>query len=425
MRLVYLANSRIPSGAANSIHVMRMCNAFAQIGHDVHLISPLQTTRSSGVFDVFSHYGVPNSFRIHHPSPVSLGVGKKRLYAAQMVQAAATLMPDLVYARSLPAALIAAAQGLPVCYELHHLPEQDHLLVAPVKRLRVYIEALRRKHWLGDQRLLELSQIGALDDPRLMFKRLVSSSNLVCAVTITHALKRAVLARYPELERRILVAPDGADPSPKDIPTTTLQGPQQKLTVGYTGQLYPGKGIELIANLAKMCPWATFHIIGGNGRELSYWRKKLRNDRNVYLYGSVPPKDVKGYIRAVDVCLLPNQRQMYAHSHKRRSGAEIGEFTSPLKLFEYMAEGKAIIASDLSVIKEILINNRNALIRPPDDTKQWSKALCLLKDDINLRKSLGHNAKVDFENNYTWENRARLILDPCTQNLSRYCDVKE
>lgn len=80
-------------------------------------------------------------------------------------------------------------------------------------------------------------------------------------------------------------------------------------------------------------------------------------------------------------------------------------------MFEYMAAGKAIIASDLDVLREILVHQKNALLCPPDDPAAWAHSLNKLNEDRRLLSALGQQAKQDFQQNYTWSIRAQYILD--------------
>jgi glycosyltransferase involved in cell wall biosynthesis len=84
---------------------------------------------------------------------------------------------------------------------------------------------------------------------------------------------------------------------------------------------------------------------------------------------------------------------------------------SPLKAFEYMAYGLPIIASDLPVLREILEHERNALLVDPQDLAAWERALRRLVQDRSLRMRLGRTARTTFLQKYTWEQRARKIVE--------------
>jgi len=91
------------------------------------------------------------------------------------------------------------------------------------------------------------------------------------------------------------------------------------------------------------------------------------------------------YINALDICLLPNQKIVVSivgeADDKYTQERNYGDVTSPLKMFQYMAHKKPIIASDLPVLREVL-NNNNAILIPPDDIDAWVKAIYKLKMKI-------------------------------------------
>jgi glycosyltransferase involved in cell wall biosynthesis len=106
------------------------------------------------------------------------------------------------------------------------------------------------------------------------------------------------------------------------------------------------------------------------------------------------------------VVLAPFQRRITIAGE-----GDIANWTSPLKVFEYMAAGKAILCSDLPVLREVMRDGDNCLLLPPDDVDAWSAALERLRDDGDLRARLGKNARLDFLEHYTWKARASRVLD--------------
>jgi glycosyltransferase involved in cell wall biosynthesis len=108
----------------------------------------------------------------------------------------------------------------------------------------------------------------------------------------------------------------------------------------------------------------------------------------------------------MDVLVLPNQEMV-----SDVSGKEIGAWTSPLKMFEYMAHGKAILSSDLRVLKEVLEDEVNCLTCMPSSIDDWNAKLNSLVNNRGLRIRLGASAKQKFEQNYTWKHRAEEVLN--------------
>lgn len=370
MRLVYLAESIIPSRAANSVHVMKMCQAFAQNGHDVTLIVPQKPNIEPGVDDVFSFYDVDRCFEIQRVAwfPIK---GKVQLYGVMSSGAAARVNPDLVYGRFLSGCAMSAFRGLPVVYEAH----------APVRDLG------RIAHFL--------------------FRKMIRRLNYRATVVISKALRDYYVKTYGILGDRVFVAHDGANPVDHTIEPIQLNDGSGEIHVGYIGGLYAGKGMELIAEIAPRCPWAQFHIVGGTTDDIQKWRDVLRDTANVTFHGFQPPSETERYRATFDVVLAPYQKHVLGHGDR----GEIGQWMSPLKLFEYMASGKAIVCSDLPVLREVLSHEQNAMLCPADDPEAWRVALERLRNDPALRERLGRQAQEDFKAHYTWRERARRLIE--------------
>ncbi|MCK7516000.1 MAG: glycosyltransferase [Desulfobacterales bacterium] len=182
-----------------------------------------------------------------------------------------------------------------------------------------------------------------------------------------------------------------------------MQGRENALKVGYVGHLYKGKGMEIIEKIAPKLPDIDFHIIGGLEEDINYWKAR-NNYPNLIFHGFIEQGQVSKYINSLDICLLPNQKKVLVGNN-----INIGDYTSPLKMFDYMAHKKAIIASDLPVLREVL-NEENAVLIAPDNVEGWIQAIEKLKDE-KLREKLANKAYNDFIEKYTWEKRVQVIIE--------------
>jgi glycosyltransferase involved in cell wall biosynthesis len=172
-----------------------------------------------------------------------------------------------------------------------------------------------------------------------------------------------------------------------------------KLAV-YTGHLYTWKGAGVFAEAVSKAEGLRGLLVGGRQDDVERMRRTVTENgwRNVEIVGHVSPSEVPYYQAAADILVLPNSAQ-----------AEISRsYTSPLKLFEYMAAGRPIIASDLSSLREIL-NEDNALLVTPDDPAALAAALHQLLADSALGQRLANRARLDVEA-YSWQSRAEQIL---------------
>jgi glycosyltransferase involved in cell wall biosynthesis len=105
-------------------------------------------------------------------------------------------------------------------------------------------------------------------------------------------------------------------------------------------------------------------------------------------------------------------------------GGDVGRWMSPLKIFEYMAAGKAILASDLPVLREILSHGETALLCPPHNIESWIESLNQLQKDPELRALLGNNAKTVFQSQHTWQARAKKVLENImTENIEEHIEL--
>ena len=373
MKILYISKSIIPSRTANSIHVMKMCQAFADNGHEVVLLAPdVKNHYEKDIEDIYEYYGTRKNFNIkklYHPNQK---FGAFLYTLAIFFYLLINKKFDLVYGRFLHGVYLATWLNNKVIYE-SHAPTFD-----------------KKNHRL------------------IVFKNLIKSKYFIKMVVISEALKNMYLEKRYLSNTKIQIAHDGADEVVNFDRKIELLGHKENLKVGYVGHLYKGKGMEVIASLAnKLDDDIEIHIIGGLEKDIKFWKSKI-NSKNIFFYGFIPHKEVSSYINALDVCLLPNQKIVLAHgSESSKEFMNISDFTSPLKLFEYMSHRKPIIASDLAVIREVL-NEKNSILLKCDDIDLWINSIKNLKN-LKNRDLIANQALSDFYN-YSWKNRALLVL---------------
>lgn len=376
-RLVYFSDSYIPSRFANSVQVMKMCKAFASAGAQVTLLAR-RGKEEQGEEDPenpHAYYGVEASFSIGFLPRFPTRMGKY-LYGLLGAAAARLRGAGLVYGRSVEGCYFAALLGIPTVFEAHFPPGE--------------MPSFRRG----------------------LLERLIRSRRFRGLVVISRALRTEFERYFADDNLDALVFPDGADPPGEAVSlpgSLDGWGEEFDLRVGYVGHLYPGKGMEIIQQLARRCPWAEFHVAGGTEPLLREWREICAGMNNVVFHGFLPPARTDGLRLACDVLIAP-----YAANVRTRLNMEIAPWMSPLKLFEYMAAGKPILCSDLPVLREVMEHERNCLLCSPDDPDGWEKALIRLREDGALRERLGNTAREEFLRHYSWDARAAGILKAVT-----------
>jgi len=240
----------------------------------------------------------------------------------------------------------------------------------------------------------------------LLSRLLINNKLLVKLVVITNSLKEEYLARFPRLPgEKVLVAPDGADIPEQAVCLNPDQDKSGKMVIGYVGHLYPGRGIDLIFTLARELPQFIFRIVGGNEQDIAYWQNICRGVDNIEFTGFIPPKELPRVYAGIDLVLAPYQDRVSIPG-----GGDTVRWMSPLKIFEYMAFAKPIIASDLPALREVLTDGVNTLLCRPESTADWARAIRLLEQDKSFHRQIAANAFEDLTSNYTWDKRAALIL---------------
>lgn len=366
MRIAYLCSARIPSRAANSVQTIKMCNAFASNGHELTLLSRQGDAAPESVFE---RYGVPRSFRyVALPQRGVRGTHLLNFLLDVRAELRRRGPFDLYFARDLYSLASVAHEGRPMILEVH-------------RSMRGRRAELMVFDWLWRKR---------------SFKKLV---------VVSHGMKREYLDLFPDFpEERIQVEPGAADAPKAATVIEPWAGRPEALQLGYIGHLYEGRGIEVLVELAARGPEYDVHVVGGNDADVARWRSRGLPS-NLYLHGYVPHARVGSYLARFDVLLAPYQRQVFVDG-----GDETSAIMSPLKLFEYMAAGKAIVSSDLPVLREVLEDGENALLAVPDDVSSWLSAVERLRRDAELREALGRRAFERYRWRHNWAARARAVL---------------
>jgi glycosyltransferase involved in cell wall biosynthesis len=365
------APTYLPARRANTVQVMKMAQALAQIGERVRVLVPAPPTHTQDpTWEMLAeHYGLETQFDVEwtraKPRWRSYDFG---WWAARLAQRNRV---KWMYTRHPQAAAFASLRGIPTILEVHDMPQGT----AGPPLMRMFLRGR------GGQRV----------------------------ITITQALADDLAAAYALPQT--LVLPDGVDwaryANLPDIVEARAQlpVPLDGFVAGYTGHLYPGRGVETLFALAQTRPHITFLVVGGNPSDVEDARRRAESSglSNLILTGFVPNAALPRYQAACDVLLMPYQRQVAASS-----GGDIGRYLSPMKLFEYLACGRPILASALPVFGEVL-NDRNAILLPPDEVTAWAATLDAFVVDPVRRHALGTQARTDAQK-YTWQARARRLL---------------
>ncbi len=391
-QLIYIANIRVPTEKAHGLQIVQNCEAFANAGAHVCLWAArrVNTPAMRAVPDVYAHYGVQRNFDLqrlptldllplvpNRTDPLARVIFYLQLLTFTLSALVALLFShaDVVYSRD-PLVLLAAS-----------LVKPRHTLVYEAHQLAVGRagKALQRT---------VVHRVGSV-------------------ITITAPLREALIEQAGEQQRdKFRVAHDGvragrfAQMPSREQARTQIRWDAQAFIVGYVGRLHTltqDKGLRTVIDAIAQAEGVSLALVGGPddmaAEHRDHWIARGLPSACFLYAGQVPPDAVPLHLAAFDVCVMPHPFTPH-----------FAYYTSPLKLFEYMASGRAIVASDLPGWADVLRDGENALLVPPGDVGAMARALARLQGDVALRGRLGAAAREDALAHYTWDARAGAIL---------------
>jgi len=379
MKIIYLANIRFPTEKAHGVHYAKMCEALGSQNHDVELVVGRRHNPKYKNQDPYYFYGIKGNFKI------------KKLFVIDLLRwiikwgHLGTWLVNLSFAKSSfwyvlfkKADLIYSRDALPL------------LLISLVKKNFIY----------------ELHEYRAKD--KKLYKRLARKGKGI--VVITKSIKDLLVQDGID-ENKILVAPDGVDLKIFNIQYSIfnirqeLALPKDKKIILYNGSLYKWKGVYDLVQITSYELRVTDYVIilvGGMPHDIDRLKKfikekKLPEDR-IKILGHKPYKHIPAYLAAADVLVLPNS------ANKDISSL----FTSPMKMFEYMAAQRPIVASDLPSIREVL-NENNSILVESDNPENLAKGIEQALTNQGLVDSIVSRSFQDIQE-YTWGKRVEKII---------------
>lgn len=371
MKIGCITTSIIPSKTANSIQAVKVCHALKQTGHDVHLWVPeFQRANWDKITEI---YGISDQFEITW-LPFSKRL-KQYDFSWRSVRSAIKWKSDVIYTWALQAAFFANLQKVPIAMEFHDFP----------------------MGFMG---------------PKL-FRMLMRLRTEKLIMTTTRALAEGIERRYNLRfdSSNLQIAPNGTDPERyTDLPNPKKArkslGLKEGFTVGYTGHFYPGRGMDLLTTIARSMPDVNFLWVGGQEKDIAPWQAELnaQSIHNVTITGFIPNIRLPMYQAAADILVMP-----YGKKIEGSGGGNIARVINPMKMFDYLSTGRAIIASNIPVFHEVL-NEKIAVFCEPDNVDDWVSAINTLSANNNLRESMQESALVAAKS-YSWQNRARVSID--------------
>lgn len=365
--IVYVHNMRFPTEKAHGYQIAKMCEAFAELGNEVELVVPQRKNEINQTANLY--YGVKN-FKIKKLKIIdALSWPLPRSFAffvnsfSFLIRCVFFKIPKftIIYTRTPELAWLFKKRGFQTIFECHQLPT-------------------RMRH---------------------TYSHLIENTNLI--ITISKGLKKE-LENFFKIKTKIEVSPDGVDLGVFDLNISKHEAraalgiDSKRKIVVYTGQLIKWKGVDLLAETSEILSSSIeVYFIGGSEKDVTEFKSRHPTAcfHNIF---NQPRTIVSLWQKAADLLILPNTgKEAISARH-----------TSPLKLFEYMASGTPIVASDLPSIREIL-DETMAIFYKPDDPKELARAIEIGLSENALSEKISLKAK-KASLTYTWKSRAEQIL---------------
>ena len=379
MKIVYITNARLPTEKAHGVQIIKMIEALSSLNNEVVLISPNRIQNEiSHKTSVFDFYNVEKIFE--HNLINFIDPYKYR-----------SLMPKFFY--RFFSFLVNLLWGIKSAKIGSKLNGDFYIFRDNTPFSYLFCAIFSKKC------VIEFHDIPPFLS-RLIFKLgLIISGKTVC-FAVTNKLSEDLFHKFGKVKnlKKIDTLHDGVDLI-KFKNNKIIENSTPLLT--YCGSLSKSKGIDLIINSAKYIKNVEFLIIGGLKVDVDHY-KKIANDngvKNINFIGQVNYSDVPNLLNKSDILLLPSS----AKNIKSRN------YTSAMKLFEYMSIGKPIIASNIPSNTEILENNLNCLLFEPDNPKSMVEKINTLINDKELNKKITKNSS-KLAIKYSWTKRSKKMI---------------
>ncbi len=368
MKLIYLANARIPTEKAHGVHIVQMCEAFADCGAQVELVVPRR--RNPIKSDAFQYYGVRNNFRITKIPCLDLLAHDRVFPFAFLLQTATFLLAAKIYLFFRKYDLLYTREQL-VGLAFRNFVLELHFLPKTVKAAHNKIYGRAKK-----------------------------------IVILTSGIKDLLIG-YGVPLGKIIVEPDGVNLEKfgieisKDEARKKIGLPLDKKIALYWGSFfrYEYKGVRVLLEATRYFNNEfLFVLVGGSDQEIKLAGSEY-DTSNIKLLGHQQYYLAPIYMKAADVLLLPN----------KSGDIESEQYTSPLKMFEYMASGRVIVATKLPSLREILDENCAILVES-NSAESLAAGIKETFADPQKSEKLARRAK-EIVANHSWQKRASRILN--------------
>tara|TARA_E500000178_G_C16986911_1_gene738748 strand:+ start:9 stop:1103 length:1095 start_codon:yes stop_codon:yes gene_type:complete len=362
MKIAYIAETSLSNKSAYTLHVLKMCDAFSKQG-EVQLILP----------------HIKSNFKLNKIKKDFLLTPKKKFTVKGILKYKVKNFLNRIYFGYKSAKYIKKTNS--------------NIVLTRSIIASFFLCIFKVKHFLEIH-----NELNGLTKFLMINLNFINSYYITNIILISKTLSKI----FPKIKKnKTLILHDAVN-----IKNFKYRKDNNKIrNLTYIGSFYKGKGIELILELAKYFKNLNFNIYGEP-------LKKIDNiSGNVKIHGYINYKKVPNALAKSDILLLPSADLQFG----RAKNINITNYNSPLKMFDYLASGKIILASKRDGICEVLKHNYNSIIVNKYDLDNWiieiNKIMNKKYNLIKLKKNSIKTAK-----RHTWDKRVDIILTNCVNS---------
>lgn len=376
LNILFVApNVCMDDNTGDVVHVTELANSFSKLGHNIFLIARLRKSLNNDF-----------NFLFNFKSIKSINYGK--LWVPHvMISAFFSILSLLI------------CKKIDLIYERHHIFGIG-VILGKIFRIPTIVE-------VNGIMIEEMRVLRSFNPLFINLAQLIESfvlQNTSCIISVTEGIKKYLNEQYGIPSDRIITISNGVNTDlfrPIDNSKEALNLSPEFDYVLFVGSLIDWQGVDILIKasplILKDMPKTRFLIVGDGSMKIPYMdlAAQINVSEKFSFVGIVPHESVPLYISASDICVVPKK--------PLKSGY------SPLKLYEYMACGKPVVASKVPGF-EILNELNSGLLFEPENSRELANAILkLLRDDI-MRIEMGNNALKTTTKN-SWNNVAQNILD--------------
>ncbi|MHA1756122.1 MAG: glycosyltransferase family 4 protein [Promethearchaeota archaeon] len=377
---------------AEAIHIMAIFNAFKKMGHEIKMVSNLEKPYDMNKSNK-SKVGLINTIRKIIPRSLFeiIRIFYNLIDIINLYFIFLKEKPDFIYKR-------------------HANFNFSPIFVANLLKIPIALE-VNMIYWSSAKKKWEREEVNFVGLSRIIEKWIFKKSDGL--IVVSSAIKNEILSMGIKPEK-IIVLPNGVDIEHfyfKKLDCLRWRkswNSENYIVLGFVGIMREWHGIEFLLKSICKLDFEKLKlkvVLIGDGEKKTEYIQFVKNnniDRFVYFGKRLPHNEIPGVIGAFDICIMPASN----------------DFGSPMKIIEYMAMSKAVIAPRLIPIEDIIRDGMDGLLFDPGDTNDLINKILLLVNNESLRKKIGQNARAKVERKLNWEKNALEVIK-CLKNIER------